>query len=438
MCYNKFDMEQKSGLKVFLSIISSLVSFAVGGFSLYLSSLQNYWFILIGVYFLFEGLFIIIAAAIKDEYKGMRVQGIFQIIGVIIMMDYLLVMSLMNDPNHTILYTLSYIVFGVAAGIKLILTLISSISIKKNYHPIVHAFRNNDLITAFYLLLMIELIIVNQFYPGESVNILDNLFKQKPIWIYIIDVACNATFTILAALLALSVAIRSKTREAISTAGKIKTTVKWFNENEVSMFFGLIFTIYLGVLAILNLKLHWFYIFLASFYIGTAIIRFINYLWHRSIVKKCGGNKIRENRQSSFILLFNSGAYFLLSGVISAAAILLMVLEGDAGKNIFLFLFMIIPFAFLRLMNAGREIRSSKVNNDTYKLGVGYISLISAFFSLLEIIAIASYYTNKVFKYTMVIIGVSILQIVVLAICITFIIHFIRSLIINRKGREKK
>ena len=301
----------------------------------------------------------------------------------------------------------------------------------------VHALRNGDLLSAFYLLFMIELIIVNQFYPGESVNILDNLFKQKPIWIYIIDIACNATLTILAALLALSTAIRSKTREPISTVGKIKTTVKWFNDNEVSMFFGLIFTIYLGILAILNLKLHWFYVFLASFYIGTALIRFINYLWHKSIVRKCGGNKIRENRYSSFILLFNAIAYFLLSGVISAAAILLMVLEGDAGRNIFLFLFIIIPFAFLRLMNAGREIRASKVNNDTYKLGVGYISLVSAFFSLLEIIAIASYYTNKIFKYTAVIIGVTILQIVVLIICITFVVHFIRSLIVNRKSRER-
>ena len=350
-------MEQNKGLKIFLAIISSLVSFAIAGYSFFLVSKANYWFVTIGVYFALEGLFIIISAAIKDDYKGMRVQGIFQILGVILMMDYLLVMSLWNDPNQTMLYQPSYIFFAAAAALKGLTCLIAYISMKKRYNAMKHAFRNNDLIAFFYLLLIIELTIVNQFYPGESVKIFDNLFKQKPIWIYIIDASLNATFTILAALLALSTDIRSKTREELSTVGKIKHTAQWFNENEVSMFMGLVFTSYLAIIAFLNVKQHWFYIVLGSFYLGTATIRLINYIWHKRIVKKCGDNKIRENRLSSFILLFDAFAYFFFSFVISGAAIFLMVTDSNVGKNIFLFLFIIVPFGIMRLINAAKGIR---------------------------------------------------------------------------------
>lgn len=434
-------MKKNNGLKVFLAIISALVSFGVGGYSLYLSYLKNYWFILIGIYFLFEGLFILIASGIKDEYKAMRVQGVFQIVGVIIMMDYLLVMSLWNDPEHLINTPLSYYVFSVAAGIKGLTCLIALIGNKKQYNPMLHAYRNNDLITLFYLLLIIELIIVNQYYPGTSVNIFENLFKEKPIWIYVIDVACNATFTILAALLALSTDIRSKTREDLTTIGKIKHTVKWFNDNEVTMFFGLVFTTYLAILALLQVKQSPFYIFVAAYYVGTGVIRLINYAWHKSIQKKCEGNIIRENRLSSFILLFDSGAYLIFSDIICIGAILIMMNKINVGTNIYMFLFMIIPFAIMRLINAGKEIKNGKVNNNTYKLGLGFISLICAFFSILEIIAIATYYmkpTLVVLKYIVVIGWVSITKLFVLIICLVFIIFFIRSLIINRRGKEKK
>ena len=65
---------------ILLEIISAIASFAIGGFCLYLSYLQNYWFIAVGISFLFEGLFIFIPMGIKDEYKAMRVQGVFQVI----------------------------------------------------------------------------------------------------------------------------------------------------------------------------------------------------------------------------------------------------------------------------------------------------------------------------------------------------------------------
>ena len=97
-------MKQNNGLKILLATISAMVSFAVSGFCFYLSYLHTYWFVLIGIYFFVEGLFILIPLGQKDEYKAMRIQGIFQIIGVIIMMDYLLVMSLWNDPDRIMLY----------------------------------------------------------------------------------------------------------------------------------------------------------------------------------------------------------------------------------------------------------------------------------------------------------------------------------------------
>ena len=148
--------------------------------------------------------------------------------------------------------------------------------------------------------------------------------------------------------------------------------------------------------------------------------------------------EIRENRKSSFILLFNAVAYFFFSGVITFAAVFLMTHDALVGKDILLFLFIIAPFGILRFINAIKTVRVSRRENDTYKLGVGYISLISAFFSLVEIAAISTYFAPKVAKYITVIFNVVVLQIVVLVICITFIVHFFRSLILNRKSKEKK
>ena len=158
----------------------------------------------------------------------------------------------------------------------------------------------------------------------------------------------------------------------------------------------------------------------------------------KSIRKQVGDNKIAENRKSSFILLFNAFAYFFFSGVITFAAIFLMTMDATLGKDILLFLFIIAPFGILRFVNAIKTIRVSRRENNTYKLGVGYISLLSAFFSLLEIAAISTYFAPKVAKYIAVLFNVTILQIVVLVVCITFLVHFFRSLIINRKSKEKK
>ena len=214
-------MKQNHVFRNLIEIISALVSFAIGGFCFYLSSLQNWWFITIGVHFIFEGLFIFIPMGIKDEYKAMRVQGVFQVISVVIMMDYLLVMSLWNDPNSTMLYwPLAYLIFGIAAAYKLLAFIIHHISVEKNYAPLTHAYRNNDLLSMFYLILIIELTIMNQFFPGENLNPFTFSFTDKPIWVYIIDVALNATFTIVAAFSALSTDILVKLKKSYLRARK--------------------------------------------------------------------------------------------------------------------------------------------------------------------------------------------------------------------------
>ena len=428
-------MKKNNGLKAFIAILSILASLAAAAFSIYLGVLGTWWFIVIGCYFITEALMIFIGSLIKDEYKGMRVFGVAQIIGVLIMMDFLLVMILWNDyPTHLIPFNLSYIVYGACAGVKLLTCLIATIANKKHYNPMMHAFRNGDLLTVFYFILIVELIITNYFFPGTG----DGLLKEKPIWIYVIDVGANATLTILAALLALSTDIYAKEREVLSTGGKIKHVITWFNDNELSMFFGLIFTSYLAVLAFINARTSWFYVFLGLYYILTALVRFINYIWHRIILKKVGNNQIRENRYSSFILLFDSLAFLFLSNVIAAGAIIIMLDKSNTGTNIYLFLFMIVPFGIMRFVNAIKEIKNGRVNNNTYKLGLGLMSLITGFFAILEILAILSHGMNITLKYILIISMVVIVKIVVIVICIIFLVHFFRSLIVNRKSKEKR
>ena len=209
-------MRRNKGLIIFLTIISFIVSLAISGYTTYLSILQNWWFILIAVYFFFEAIFILVAVTRKNEYTSMKVFGIFEIVGVLVMMDYLLVMILWNDPG-TMVYLNSYIVFGGAAFLKGLTTIISASANRKEYNPTLHGFRNNDLITFTYLLLIIELVIFKNIYPQTSYT--------DTLWVYIVEVLTNASLTVLAAFLALSTTIRSKVKEDLSPIGKIKHTI---------------------------------------------------------------------------------------------------------------------------------------------------------------------------------------------------------------------
>ena len=423
-----------------VAILSCLLTLFLAGFNFYLSSLGNYFFIAIAIIFILLGAFIMVPLFIKDDYKAMRIQGIAQIIGVLFLMPYLLFMILWNDANQVMDYSLvTFLILGGLTLIYALIYIISGLANKKSYHPLMHAYGNNALIIAFYLLIIIELIIVNKFYPGESTAVFDNVLQQKPVWVYIIDILLNGVLTVFAALLALSTAIRAKTKEELSTSGKIKHTLKWFSDNEVSMFFGLIFTLYLAVLSLINMKQSFFYILLFIYYIGTASIRFINYYWHKKIEKKVGDNQIKDNRLSSWILLFDAVTYLAFSDVLVAAAIVMMIQKVNVGSNIYLFLFVTIPMAIFRFFTANKSIRKNRVNNNTYRLGVSLIGLVSLFFSILEVVAISCHELPVVWlRVVFIIIAIIMAKIAVIVVSIIFVIHWFRSIILNRWSKERK
>ena len=427
-------------LSALIAILSAFASLVIAGFSIYLSCLGNFWFIAIAVFFLAESGLHIWPLFKQDDYQAMRIQGISQIIGVIIFMPYLLFMILWNDPNGVMDYSLfTYLTLAGTALFKVLIYVINRMLMKQEYHPLLHAYSNNAMIAALYLLVIVELIIVNQFYPGTSNAVFDNLLKEKPIWIYIIDIIVNGSLTILAALLALSTAIRASTREELSTTNKIKHTIKWFVDHEVSMFFGLLFTLYLAVLSVINMKQSFFYILLFVYYLGNAAIRIINYLWHQKIQQKAGDNQIKDNRMSSWILLFNAFTYLFFSNVLVVAAIFMMIQKANAGTNIYLFLFMIIPMAFIRFVNANKSIRKNRKENNTYRLGVSLIGLVNVFFTILEVVAITFHGIPVVWlRYVLIILAIIGVKIAVIVVAFIFIIHWIRSIILNRRSKERK
>ena len=355
-------------------------------------------------------------------------------------MSYLLFMILWNDANGTMDYSaMTFLFLGVAAIFNVLLYFVNRLLIKEEYHPLLHAYSNNSLINALFLIIIIQLIVVNRFFPGNSNAVFENLLKEKPIWIYIIDILINAGLTVFAALLALSTDIRAKTKEELTTGGKIKHTIKWFNDNEVSMFIGLMFTLYLAVLSIINMKQSFFYILLFIYYIGTALIRIINYLWHKRIEKRCGDNQIRDNRLSSWILLFDALTYLAFSNVLVAGAIVMMIPKMNVGSNIYLFLFMTIPMAFFRLITTNKSIRSNRRNNNTYRLGVSLIGLVSVFFSLLEVVAISCHELPVMWlRIVFIVLAIIAAKIAVIVVAIIFVIHWFRSIILNRHSKERK
>ena len=418
----------RKALKIVLTVLSCITSFLICGYSLFAFFSGNMWFIVVAVHFFMEGLMLFIASLLKDEYHSMRVMGVSQIIGIILMMDYLLLLVFYRDPQY-IHYINAYVAFGAGALIKFILFIISTAANKKEYNPYLHGLRNNDFISFSYLILILELVIFYRFFPDKEVD----------LWIYIVEAGTNAAFTITCALLALSTDIRSKTREALSTKQKLKHVSTWFYDHEVSMFFGFIITIYtisMAAFQIIQGEKSLVYIFLISFYLGTALIRLINFLWHKGIQKASKGNKIKENRLSSWILLFDALVYFAFNMIICAGAVVFMLNKITVSPNVYLFLFITIPLGFVRFVAAARGIKINKEKKETYRLGLAYISLIGAFFNLLETIAIGTYQMPIGFKYFVVLATVGLLSIVVLIIAIIFLVTFIRSLIINSKSKE--
>ena len=431
-------MKNYRPIKVIVTIISMLCSFTLMGYFAFLSTRPIYWFIPLSIYFFFEAIFTLLSVTKKDPYDGMRIEGVFQVITVFIVTSYLLAMILWDDFNDTMVYLPTYVVLGVVGGIKLITAIISYILIKINYEPMLHAMRNNDLITLLYLIILIVSTIINYYYPGTGIGLLE----EKPTWAYIIFISVNAICMIFSALLALSTDIRSKTKEPLSAFGKVKHVFKWFGDNEVAMFFSFIFTFYLIFIALLNLNKSIFYIFVIVYYSIIAFIRFINYLWHKSIVKRSKDNVIKENRKSSFILLFNAFMYTIFVDLLCVGMVFLMVDKAtNVGTDINLLLLILIPLCILRFIFAGISIKNHSKGNNTYRVGLAYLSLISAFFSLCEIVAILTRLLPSgvtPLRYTIIIASIVMIKVLVLIIALIFVIYFFRSIILNRRKKEKE
>ena len=155
-------------------------------------------------------------------------------------------------------------------------------------------------------------------------------------------------------------------------------------------------------------------------------------------MKRCGDNKIKENRQSSVILLFDAVVFSSFSIFVAIAASAVLYNKINADTNIYFFLFYIIPLGIFRLITATKNSKKYRRARDTYKLGLSLTSLIASFFSLLEIVAVACHAWPVWAKVVIFIIVVIVVEIAVLVVCVIFVVHFFRSLIINRRSREKK
>ena len=423
-----------------MAVLSALVSVLLAGYSVYLSVLGNLWFIGVAVFFLIETWLVIWPLFKAEDYQAMRVQGIAQIIGVLFFMPYLLFMILWNDPDTKMDYSaMTFLFLGVSTIFNVLLYFVNRIMIKEEYHPLLHAYSNNSLINAFYIIILIQLIIVNRFIPGIAISDIQNLLEAKPIWVYIIDIIVNGTLTVFAALLALSTTIRAETKEQLSTKGKIKHTAKWFTDQEISMFFGLMFTLYLAVLSIINMKISFFYILLFIYYIGNAIIRVTNYLLHEKIKKISDGNQIKDNRYSSWLLLLNAVTYLFFSNVLVVAAIFMMIQKANLGSNIYLFLFISIPMAIYRWFTTNKSIKKNRKENNTYKLGISLIALVNVFFTILEVVAISCHELPIVWlRYVIIILAIIVAKISVIVVAFIFVIHWIRSMILNSRRKERR
>lgn len=436
----KEEPKKNRDLCALMAGLSAFASIAVSGYCIYLAVLGNWWFIPLAVCFLFECFFLIWPLFKPEDYQAMYLQGLGQILGVLILMPYLLFMILWNDPNHIMDYSpFTFLFFGVAIVFKVLLYFINRIMIKEEYHPLLHAYSNGSLISGLYLVIIIELTLVNLGYPGTTTSVFENVLREKPIWIYIIDILINASLTIIAAFLALSTVIRADTKEQLSAKGKIKHTIKWFSDHEISMFFGLMFTLYLAVLSIINMAQSVFYILLFIYYIGNAIIRVTNYLLHKKIQKISEGNQIKDNRYSSWLLLLNAVTYLLFSNVLVAAAIVMMIEKANAGSNIYLFLFMIVPMAIFRWITANKNIRANRRGNNTYRLGISLIGLVNVFFTLLEVLAISCHEIPVDWlRVIIIVLGIIAVKVSVIVVAIIFVIHWIRSMVLNSRRKERR
>lgn len=117
----------------------------------------------------------------------------------------------------------------------------------------------------------------------------------------------------------------------------------------------------------------------------------------------------------------------------------MMIQKANTGANIYLFLFMIIPMGLMRFITSNKSVRANRKNNNTYKLGVSLIGLVSVFFSILEIVAISCHELPIVWlRVVIIILAIIAVKIAVIVVSIIFVIHWVRSIILNNSFRERK
>ena len=116
-----------------------------------------------------------------------------------------------------------------------------------------------------------------------------------------------------------------------------------------------------------------------------------------------------------------------------------MIQKVNTGANIYLFLFFIIPMAIWRFITANKSVRKNRKSNHTYLLGISLMSIVFSFFSILEIVAIAVHNVPIVWlRYVIIIIAIAIVKIGVIIVAIIFVVHWIRSMILNSRRKERR
>ena len=95
--------------------------------------------------------------------------------------------------------------------------------------------------------------------------------------------------------------------------------------------------------------------------------------------------------------------------------------------------------AIYRLITSNKSIKSNRRNNNTYRLGVSLIGLVCVFFSLLEVVAISCHELPVVWlRVVFIVLAIIAAKIAVIVVSIIFVIHWFRSIILNRRSKERK
>ena len=116
----------------------------------------------------------------------------------------------------------------------------------------------------------------------------------------------------------------------------------------------------------------------------------------------------------------------------------MMIQKAEAGSNIYLFLFMIVPMAIMRFITSNKSVRKNRKENNTYKLGISLIGVVSLFFTILEIVAISCHQINVIFGAIVIIGAIVAVKIAVIVVAIIFVIHWLRSIVLNNRRKERK